>query len=296
MTTILLRAPQNETAASFVGASSGINYAADENRCIAVADIGDLLDFMRRNFEVVAPLYYELIGFLGAAKTVELAASGALGEVQENPTPNTLLDRLKTLSNILGAISGAAVVTDANGTLQQYLRGLVKLLIGNNPIGQVGGQIPVLADASTTLPSGTPTYASGQLMANSATAGSVVPMTFNLSRVAGKGGMIRRVRMRKTGTSLTGASVRLHLYKLLPTCSNGDNGVWLTNNAANYVGSLDVTFDKAFTDGASGNGVPNMGSEINFTSDTYYGLLEARGAYTRAAGEVVTCELEVLPN
>lgn len=47
----------------------------------------------------------------------------------------------------LGAISGAAVVTDANGTLQQYLRGIVKLLItagtvvlgaGSALIGNVG--------------------------------------------------------------------------------------------------------------------------------------------------------------
>lgn len=47
----------------------------------------------------------------------------------------------------LGATSGAAVVTDANGTLQQYLRGIVKLLIttgtiilgaGSAIIGKVG--------------------------------------------------------------------------------------------------------------------------------------------------------------
>lgn len=47
----------------------------------------------------------------------------------------------------IGAISGAAVVTDANGTIQQYLRGIVKLLVdkvtvkldtGTNVVGRVG--------------------------------------------------------------------------------------------------------------------------------------------------------------
>ncbi len=49
----------------------------------------------------------------------------------------------------LGATTGAAVITDANGTIQQYLRGIVKLLItsgtvilgtGANLIGYVGGK------------------------------------------------------------------------------------------------------------------------------------------------------------
>ena len=139
-------------------------------------------------------------------------------------------------------------------------------------------------------------YAIGDLVANSTTAGSVVPMSFAVARATGKGGMIRKMRLRISNTSITAASFRLHLYSVSPTPSNGDNGAWLTNQAANYVGSLDVTNDKVFTDGSSGNGGPNTGSEVNFTSDTLYGLLEARDTYTPTSGGTLTVELEVLQN
>lgn len=167
---------------------------------------------------------------------------------------------------------------------------------GTGVLGSVGAAPPMLPTAFFICPAGTPTYVIGQLVANSATAGSVVYPPFTISRVTGKGGMLRRVRLRKTGTSIVSASFRVHLYRSQPTFSNGDNAAWLTDQSANYVGSLDVTCDRVFTDGASGNGVPNIGSEINFTSDVYYWALEARAAYQRAASEQFTIEFEDLPN
>ena len=149
--------------------------------------------------------------------------------------------------------------------------------------------------ASFTRPADTTAYASGDLVANSTTAGSVVPMRFDLGVIA-NGGMVRRVRIAKSNTSITSASFRLHLYAASPTPANGDNGAWSTDQAAFYMGSFDVTMDKAFTDGAVGNGVPAVGSEVNFGRNTYYGLLEARAAYTPASAEVITVELEVIRN
>jgi hypothetical protein len=164
-----------------------------------------------------------------------------------------------------------------------------------NVTGQVGGFVARVS-ASFTRPNNSTPYVVGQLVANNTAAGSVVPMSFAISRLAGKGGMIRRVRLRKNGTGITNASFRLHLYSVAPTPSNGDGGAWLTDQAGAYVGSMDVTCDRAFTDGASGNGVPNTGSEIIFTADTYYGLLEARAAYTPTAQEILTLLLEVVQN
>jgi len=111
--------------------------------------------------------------------------------------------------------------------------------------------------------------------------------------------MIRAVRLQKSGTGITNASFRLHLYNTAPTVTNGDNGAWLSNNVANYLAPLDVTVDRAFSDGAAGRGVPIAGSEINFVLPAgvvVHGLLEARGAYTPVSGEVFTLMLEVLPN
>lgn len=151
-----------------------------------------------------------------------------------------------------------------------------------------------LISATFKRPSDTTQYASGDLVANSTTAGSVVPMRFDISD-GGDGGMIRRARITKSGTSVTTASFRVHLYSSATiTCANGDNGAWSTDQAANYFGAIDVTVDKAFTDGAVGHGVPLVGTEINFGINTYHGLLEARGAYTPSSAEVFTIELEVI--
>lgn len=149
--------------------------------------------------------------------------------------------------------------------------------------------------SSFTRPANTTAYASGDLVADNTTAGSVTPLTFSRMTLESRGGMIRRVRIRKTGTGVTSASFRLHLYKASPTVTNGDNGVFLSDKADAWLGSIDVAVSQAFSDGAAGNGIPNVGSEINFVPDTVYGLLEARGAYTPASAEVFTVDLEVMP-
>lgn len=153
--------------------------------------------------------------------------------------------------------------------------------------------------ATFTRPSDTTAYASGDLVANSTTANQVAPLQFTVARESGGSGMIRRARIRKSGTSVTNAAFRLHLYNVSPTASNGDNGAWLTNQSIEYVGALDITCDRAFTDGAIGNGTPTVGFEINFKLESgsiLYGLLEARGAYTPASAEVFLVELEVIQN
>lgn len=195
----------------------------------------------------------------------------------------------------LSVDDGGSTISVDDGAGSLTVDGTVTVAASENHIGEVGGKT-ALPSANFTRPADTTAYAVGDLVANSTTAGSVTPMSFTMFRVTGKGGMLRRVRLRKSGTSVTNASFRIHFYTTSPTPSNGDNGAWLTNNVANYAGAVDVVVDRAFTDGASGNGIPLIGSEINFTADTYYGLIEARGAYTPANAEVFTVILEVIQN
>jgi len=154
------------------------------------------------------------------------------------------------------------------------------------------------ASASFTRPNDTTAYASGDLVANSTTAGSVTPLQFAMPSKAGQGQtIIIRLRMSKTGTSVTNASFRVHMYESSPTPSNGDNGAWLTDKAASYLGNIDVTTDKAFTDGAAGFGAAAAGAEMRLrlsSGSTIFGLVEARGAYTPAAQEVFTITFETL--
>jgi hypothetical protein len=172
------------------------------------------------------------------------------------------------------------------------------LAAGEAHIGEIGGNT-VFAAANFTTPSGTTAYSSSQLIANSASAGSVTPLSFSACRVNGGTGMVRRVRIKTTDTGFAGQSVTLYLYRDSPTATNGDHATWLTTES-NYLGAVAVTLDKHFSDYEKGIGVPVSGSEINFNcasgSSNIYGLVVAAGAITPQGAKVITATLEVLAN
>lgn len=163
---------------------------------------------------------------------------------------------------------------------------------------QVGGLVANVS-ASFVRPATTPTYSSGKQVANSASAAAATPFKFaNVNRIAEVGGMIRKVRLFKSGAAtLTAASFRLHLWSSLPVPVGGDTDTLsgLINNAANYVGNIDVTIDKLWSDGATGWGVPAIGSEITLAAGVtdVWGMTEARAAYVGVTSETFTWTLEV---
>lgn len=140
-----------------------------------------------------------------------------------------------------------------------------------------------------TRPNDTTAYASGDLVANSVTAGSVTPFAITLpfdSKIK-----LWRVGVSKSAASATNATWRVHLYKDSPTAANGDNGAWSTTRSG-YLGPVDVAGStQAFTDAAIGWGVyvnNAVQSPLVFDADAdriVYALLEARAAYTPAAQE-----------
>jgi hypothetical protein len=150
---------------------------------------------------------------------------------------------------------------------------------------------------SFTRPNDTTAYASGDLVANSTTAGSVVPLTIALTSGSVIGNVrITRVRLSKSGTSPTNANFRVHIYTSLPTVANGDNAAWSTSGALSYAGPIDVTSMLAFSDGCQGVGAATAGSEmlLRFSGGNLYALLEAKAAYTPVANEVFTLTIEEL--
>lgn len=155
---------------------------------------------------------------------------------------------------------------------------------------------PIVARAinSFTRPNDTIAYASGDLVANSTVAGSVVPVPFVISRSSTSGVSINRVRLAKSGTGITNASFRLHLFMDVPTLNSGDNAAISFGGLSNYIGQIDVTVGQALTDGAKGFSDNNVRSITTFpaAANTLYGLLEARGAYTPIAQEIFTITLE----
>lgn len=149
--------------------------------------------------------------------------------------------------------------------------------------------------ASFTRPADTTAYASGDLVANSTTAGSVVPMTLTISPFNG-GFRVRRFKLHKSGTSTTNAQFRVHLFvSSTITVTNGDNAAFSVSSVDNYIGSADVTIGQAFTDGSAGFALPATGTDmaaIPTGAAAVYALLEARAAYTPASGEVFTLSLD----
>ena len=155
---------------------------------------------------------------------------------------------------------------------------------------------PIAVSDSFSRPANTTAYASGDLVANSTTAGSVVPLSWVIGTANGYSATITHVRLHKDDNDTSGALFRLHLYKASPTPANGDNGAFSTDESANYLGSYDLSSMQGFTDGDVGIMTPNEGTFRTLTlgdgNTTIYGLLEARGAYTPASGETFTVTLE----
>ena len=146
-----------------------------------------------------------------------------------------------------------------------------------------------------TRPADTTAYTSGDLIANSTTAGSVTPFTFFIPY--GRGLLVNRAAVYRSATSVTNASFRVHLYKDSPTVANGDNGA-ISSTRSGYQGFIDVVGTApAFSDAAAAFGIyvnNALAAPMLILTDVdqlIYGLLEARGAYTPSSAETVVLSL-----
>jgi hypothetical protein len=162
-----------------------------------------------------------------------------------------------------------------------------------------------IAGSSFNTPNNNVTYVAGQLVANSATAGLVVPLAIPVAATLGGTARVMKARLTKSAATITNALFRAHLYKDTPaTISNGDGGTWLTSGALSYLGSFSFDFTganaRAFTDGLKVIAVPDVGTDIvldtESTSQNIYVLLQAQSAYARVGIETFTLALECRRN
>ena len=152
--------------------------------------------------------------------------------------------------------------------------------------------------ANFTRPSDTTQYTSGDLVANSTTAGSVVVMPFTVIVAQGRAMKIKTVKLETTSTTATNATFRLHLYATKPTVTNGDNGVWLSVEGT-HIGFVDLDALLAFSDAIGNTTAFDDTQNIYWrlaTGEILYGLLEARAAYTPVSAEVFTVTMNVEHN
>lgn len=162
------------------------------------------------------------------------------------------------------------------------------------PVKVLGG---VAAPSATfNRPADTVPYSVGDLVANSTVTGAVVAMQFAAARTFGSAFSIVRGRLRKSGTGVANAAFRVLLFTALPVVSAGDNVALLCNQSQGFLGSLDFSSMRAFSDGAAGIGIPADGALISGNlglGTVIYGLIEARGEYPPLNGETFEVTLEV---
>ena len=156
-------------------------------------------------------------------------------------------------------------------------------------------QILSVTSNTITRPNDTTAYASGDLVANDTTAGSVTPFSWNVGLC--RGIKLWRVGIAKSSASVTHASYRVHLYNDSPTVANGDNGA-ISSTRSSYIGFVDVAAPAtAFSDAYYANGVfvnNSVQAPLFMRTDLdgyVYGLLEARGSYTPTAQETYAISL-----
>jgi hypothetical protein len=238
----------------------------------------------------------------GAALDATVSALGAKldtlhGDVGGNHVDlGAILTQLKTTLAISAASlplpAGAA--TDAKS---EAIRALLASTLatapaaGENHLGEVGGS-SVVAIGSLTRQANTTAYG-----ANTAVQASpAAPIALTVARKTAGTGRLSRLRLSKSGTSLTNAYFRVHLFKAAPSTLPSDAAAFVPSGALDYIGAFPVTMTRTFTDGAKGIGTPEVGGAITFDaaagSTSLYALIEATAAYTPVSGEMFTIALE----
>lgn len=119
--------------------------------------------------------------------------------------------------------------------------------------------------STLTLTSTTTAYSAGQLIASSATAGSVVVPSFAIATAAG-GVAISRVRLTTNDTTSTawgGATINVDLWLAAPTFTNGDRATWSpATGTASHFATFNCTMSAEYGDGAYAECAPNVGSFV----------------------------------
>lgn len=167
---------------------------------------------------------------------------------------------------------------------------------------------PALAQISTpsnpastlTLPAPTTAYTAGQLIANIATAGSVIVPTFPISG-GSFSALINRVRLSTNDTTSTawGAqTITVDLWSAAPTFTNGDRGAYSpATGVAGHLGAFSCTMSAEYGDGAYAECAPAVGNAaivVPGGSTIWWTLTASTGSGLTGVSKVFTLRPEML--
>ena len=202
-----------------------------------------------------------------ASSSNQLIQISQIGEVQANPTANTVLDRLKTIATTLATIA----TNPATGTLDGF------------------------SSASLTRPANTTAYTGSSTSPKMI---SSTVLTFaDVVRSPSLNGYITGGRITKTSTNLTNTIFRVYLLDggLSPTATDTNEYVLNNSEKANR---RYIDFS-AFIGSSSGQAeclVTGLAIPIQSTTTSLKGILTTLAGYTPASSEVFDIELFVTKN
>lgn len=150
------------------------------------------------------------------------------------------------------------------------------------------------ASATITRPANTTAYAAGDLIANNATAGSVVPVTFNFASPS-QNLFLRQLTLKKSQASISNGNFRLWFLSTSPTVTNGDNGVLAGDFLSTALFEPVLVDTTALLTGGGAIGSAIFDNGMLPLPNTCYALLEAMAAYAPTSGEIFTLEATGTP-
>lgn len=218
------------------------------------------------------------------------AADAASLSVALSTEDVALLDGLET---VLGTTAGAAVITDANGTIQQYLRGLVTRWVNALGAGTAAAALrTTLASddpAVTKLTNGAGANGSATFTpaAASHTAGDCngAAADFTLGAPSGCRFMITDATLSIAGATAEATAWRLYLYNVTPPSAIADDGAFdftVATDGAAFLGFIDLG---TAADLGGGQYVQNniVNKVVKLTGTTVFGYLVNLTTLTPAA-------------
>lgn len=154
--------------------------------------------------------------------------------------------------------------------------------------------------ASFTRPANTTQYAQNELVANSATAGSVERMRFGCEQIGGRGKVVSATLF-TDNEATTAAIFNLHIFRVDPGVpTNGDNGAYAVSSVRDLLATVACDMSSGATVSTTDKikrfalTVPLV-FELSADSRSLYALLSTgtAGTYTPASGELFEVTLEI---
>ena len=176
----------------------------------------------------IASVWYQRVKLSLGADGVAVDAGAGAGAVGTDTQRVTLASDDPAVAT-LGAVSGAKVITDANGTLQQYLRGLVSQWIARTlTLASVG-----YSAAATFTPA-----------ASSHTAGDCNGAAQEFTSMGPSAGriMITSASLEIQGGTAEATAWRLYLFNVTPPSAVADDGAFTlaSGDRASHLGYVDL--------------------------------------------------------